>query len=317
MRLKSTSEIVPGFVDDMMEASAGRGDAAYFRRLAEEAPAAAQWAEQHGVKFHSPGYYLSAGPPRIQPVGGGGAIVEALSRAAASAGVSFRYGSRVQRLVLGARGAVEGVEVALTDGSVERVTAGAVVLVSGGFQGSPSMLRQHLGEGAETLRPIARGSAFNEGDGIRMALEAGALPSGDWGGMHSEPVDPRSTGPAPVVLVYPYGIVVDREGRRFLDEGRGLVHETWEQYSRAIHFNAPGRTAWAILDSRLTRSKATSAQSAAKCRRSRLSPSRRWRLLSASRKRRLGKRSPLTTRPAQGTGRVSTQCAKTAWLRPD
>ena len=84
-----------------------------------------------------------------------------------------------------------------------------------------------------------------------MALDAGAHPSGDWGGMHSEPVDPRSGGPAPVVLVYPYGIVVDREGRRFLDEGRGLVHETWEEYSRAIHFSTPGRKAWAILDSRL------------------------------------------------------------------
>ncbi|MEI6723681.1 MAG: FAD-binding protein, partial [Betaproteobacteria bacterium] len=87
--------------------------------------------------------------------------------------------------------------------------------------------------------------------GIRMALEAGASASGDWSGMHSEPVDPRSTGPAPVVLVYPYGIVVDTAGRRMFDEGRGLVHETWEEYSRAIHFQAPGRKAWAILDARL------------------------------------------------------------------
>jgi len=54
-----------------------------------------------------------------------------------------------------------------------------------------------------------------------------------------------------VVLVYPYGIVVDRNGCRFFDEGGGLVHETWERFARDIHFAAPGSTAYAILDSRL------------------------------------------------------------------
>jgi tricarballylate dehydrogenase len=54
-----------------------------------------------------------------------------------------------------------------------------------------------------------------------------------------------------VVLVYPYGIVVDRNGRRFFDEGSGLVHETWEQFARDLHFSLPGRTAYAILDAAL------------------------------------------------------------------
>jgi tricarballylate dehydrogenase len=54
-----------------------------------------------------------------------------------------------------------------------------------------------------------------------------------------------------VVLLYPYGIVVDRDGRRFFDEGQGLVHETWEWFSRQLHFAVPGRVAWCILDSRM------------------------------------------------------------------
>jgi tricarballylate dehydrogenase len=69
--------------------------------------------------------------------------------------------------------------------------------------------------------------------------------------MHIEPIDARSQGSAPVVLVYPYGIVVDRNGRRFFDEGGGLMHETWEQFSRDIHFSLPGRIAYAILDAAL------------------------------------------------------------------
>jgi tricarballylate dehydrogenase len=69
--------------------------------------------------------------------------------------------------------------------------------------------------------------------------------------MHIEPVDPRSKNSAPVVLVYPYGIVVDQHGHRFFDEGGGLMHETWEALARDIHFARPKRTAYAILDSRL------------------------------------------------------------------
>src|SRR6185295_3168868 len=75
--------------------------------------------------------------------------------------------------------------------------------------------------------------------------------AGDWNGMHAEPIDARSNGSAPVVLVYPYGIVVDKHGRRFFDEGAGLVHETWEWFARDMHFKVPGGVAYAILDGRL------------------------------------------------------------------
>jgi tricarballylate dehydrogenase len=113
------------------------------------------------------------------------------------------------------------------------------------------MMREHFGEGAQTMRLISPGTRFNTGDGIRMALALGAARSGDWNGMHAEPVDARAKGSAPVVLVYPYGVVVDRNGHRFFDEGAGLVHETWEWFARDMHFKAPGSTAFAILDGRL------------------------------------------------------------------
>jgi tricarballylate dehydrogenase len=98
---------------------------------------------------------------------------------------------------------------------------------------------------------ISPGGKFNTGDGIKMALALGAERSGDWNGMHAEPIDARSKNSAPVVLVYPYGIVVDKNGRRFFDEGGGLVHETWEWFARDMHFKTPDRIAFAILDSRL------------------------------------------------------------------
>ena len=209
------------------------------------------WLQGHGIAFHTPVYYLSVGPPRIQPVGGGETIVRELTRAAKAAGVGFRYGTTADSLERGATGAITGLRVRGPDGASEVLPADAVVLACGGFQGDTEMLRQHLGPGGESLQPISPGTRLNTGAGIRMGLAAGALAAGDWAGMHIEPIDPRSRNPAAVVLVYPYGIVVDRSGRRFFDEGAGLVHETWEAFARAIHFNAPGRVVYAILDSRL------------------------------------------------------------------
>ena len=113
------------------------------------------------------------------------------------------------------------------------------------------MMREHFGRGADGIRLISPGTRFATGEAIRMALAAGADKSGDWNGMHIEPIDPRSKNSAPVVLVYPYGVVVDKSGRRFFDEGGGLVHETWETFSRALHFDVAGREAYAILDRRL------------------------------------------------------------------
>jgi tricarballylate dehydrogenase len=249
MRMAAPDRVETSFVHDMLAATKFEGDETYFARLAHDAPATVQWIAGHGVKFIQPTYYLAKGPPRIQPAGGGPAIVAALARAAKAAGVVLRYGCAVQSLV-SENGRVTGVVIE-GSGARETLAADAVILACGGFQGDGTMMREHFGSGAETMRLISPGTHFNTGDGIRIALTLGADRAGDWNGMHAEPVDARSPNSAPVVLVYPYGIVVDRTGRRFFDEGAGLVHETWEWFARDMHFKTPGSIAYAILDSRL------------------------------------------------------------------
>jgi tricarballylate dehydrogenase len=251
MRLDAPDRIDPGFADDMLRVCGGCGDASYFRTLADNATATVGWLQRHGVEFVTPLYYLSAGPARIQPVGGGGAIVAKLLAAAKSAGVKVRYECEASRLVMAEDSRISGIEVHTGDGVTTTLDTDAVVLASGGFQGNPSMMRAHFGPGGESIKLISPGTRFDTGDGIRMATEQGAAISGAWDGMHIEPVDPRSKNSAPVVLVYPYGIVVDQHGHRFFDEGGGLMHETWEALARDIHFARPKRTAYAILDSRL------------------------------------------------------------------
>ena len=249
MRMAATDRIAPDFEHDMQLASGGRADRAYFRTLAESAPATIAWLQRKGIAFSTPVYYLSAGPPRIQPDGGGRAIVEHLSEAARRADVQILYDCLITRVAAGERCRYV---LETAGGHGERtIEADAIIFASGGFQGSAEMMRAHFGPAAATMKLISPGTGFDTGDGIRLAQRLGASLSGDWNGMHAEPVDPRSRQSAPVVLVYPYGIVVDRNGQRFFDEGRGLVHETWEAFARDIHFSRPGSIAYAILDSRL------------------------------------------------------------------
>src|SRR3954447_7495136 len=91
MRLAAPDRLAPGFEDDMQSASGGLADRSYFRTLADHATATIEWLQTHGIEFDIPIYYLSAGPPRIQPVGGGSAIVAKLLNAARKAGVKVLY----------------------------------------------------------------------------------------------------------------------------------------------------------------------------------------------------------------------------------
>jgi tricarballylate dehydrogenase len=249
MRMAAVDKVEPSFVHDLLAATQYQGDETYFATLAHHAPATCKWIEAQGVEFIQPTYYLAKGPPRIQPLGGGPAIVKQLAAAAKAAGVVFRYNCAAESIDI-ADNRIAGLNV-LHNGERETLPADAVILCCGGFEGDGARMREHFGDGAEVMRLISPGGKFNTGDGIDMAMALGAEGSGDWNGMHAEPIDPRSKNSAPVVLVYPYGIVVDKNGERFFDEGAGLVHETWEWFARDMQFKVPGRMAFAILDSRL------------------------------------------------------------------
>jgi tricarballylate dehydrogenase len=251
MRLESPDRLAARFEDDMLDVSGGRSDRAIVARLARDAVETLAWVQGHGITFHRPvTYFLTAAAPRIQPAGGGAAVVETLATAARHAGVATLFETTAQRLNV-AGGTVCGLDVRDADGRTRTLRARAVILACGGYESSPEMLAASIGAPAANLRAISRGTTFNRGEGIRMALEAGARRSGDWDGFHCEPVDPRSTAPEAVVLTYPYGIVVNRAGKRFFDEGAARVDETWETLARTIAFTQDGAIAYAIFDQRL------------------------------------------------------------------
>ena len=148
MRMAAPDELAPGFEEDMLRASGGLADQDYFRTLAENATATIGWLESHDVEFITPIYYLSPSPPRIQPLGGGRAIVEKLLEVARQVGVNVLYQSSATRLVMAVDGRVCGVEVASGDGAATTLDADAVILASGGFQGNAAMMRAQFGPAA-------------------------------------------------------------------------------------------------------------------------------------------------------------------------
>ena len=118
---------------------------------------------------------------------------------------------------------------------------GAVMLACGGFEGSAEMQARYYGDRSRFIRPVARGGYYNKGEGIRMALNAGAASCGDFTEYHAEPIDPRSGQSEPIVFNFPYGILVNRDANRFVDEASDAVDAIYENIARIISRQVYGK----------------------------------------------------------------------------
>ena len=166
-------------------------------------------------------------------------------------GIEVRYETGALSLLRNRRGGVAGVEARTPDG-IEEMSARAVVLACGGFEANPQWRAQYLGAPWDLAK--VRGTSHNQGDGLRMALGVGALPRGQWSGRHSTPISnewpdfaDRKRTDKSNRLSYPFGVMLNRAGRRFVDEGEDLGLYTYAKYGGEI-LRQPGSLAWQIFD---------------------------------------------------------------------
>ncbi len=274
LRMKSESEVTDDFEVHLAENSSGYVDpdliaetarppgqrAAYAAALsiaepafigtfADEAGPTIAWLKRFGIRFDFlPTQFLTKSQPRLLPVGGGLALVEGLAAEAERLGVVFFYETTATRLELDEERRVTGL-IAHSRRAGSLCLRGKTVLGCGGFEGNAEMLARYMGPRAAYLRPICKGANFNRGEGIRMALEIGAATAGDFSSYHAEPIDPRSGVSEPSVFIFPYGVLVNKEGRRFTDEAPGTVDAHYESVTRCIHEQRDGM-AYVILDAR-------------------------------------------------------------------
>jgi tricarballylate dehydrogenase len=189
----------------------------------------------------------------VEAVGGGPGLVDSLTQIARKVGIDIWYGARVLALRADDDG-VHGVTVR-RERKTQDVRGRSVVLAAGGFQANTEWRTRYLGPGWELAK--VRGTRFNTGDAIRMALDIGAAPVGNWSGCHAVAWERNAPEFGDLVVgdafqkhSYPWGIYINSEGRRFLDEGADFRNYTYAKYGRTI-LQQPGQFAWQIFDAKV------------------------------------------------------------------
>jgi len=247
------------FFDDMYRVTAYRCDPDLTETLVRQSLETMVWLRSKGVRF-TPFYGSTSqvingrrrffGRNPVAVSGGGEGLVQMLDQAAEKAGIEVFYETRATSLVYdGAK--VSGVR-ALRRGDPVEFRAKCVVLACGGFEANPEMRTKYLGKGWELAK--VRGTRFNMGEGLRMALDIGACPHGNWSGRHTTPWDRHAPEFGDVNLMnswyrhsYPLSVMINAEGRRFVDEGADFYNYTYAVYGEAI-LNQPGQFAWQVFD---------------------------------------------------------------------
>jgi tricarballylate dehydrogenase len=250
------------FFADMVRVTQYRADADLVNVLVNSSLETVIWMQSKGIRFY-PAYGHQAfkvdgrfrfwGGLTVQVSGGGPGLIEQLCAAAARDGIEIVYGARAVEL-LTEDGRVCGVVVRQGGKSVE-VRARAVVLACGGFESNAEWRTRYLGPGWDLAK--VRGTRFNQGDGIRMALEIGAMPWGNWSGAHAVGWDRNApdygdlrVGDGFQKHSYPFGIMINAHGERFVDEGADFRNYTYAKYGHVI-LAQPAQMAWQVFDGKV------------------------------------------------------------------
>jgi tricarballylate dehydrogenase len=232
--------------NDLQKASRYRIDEQLARMIASQARAGVEWMKSKGARFELPlgfddikvdGKLKLIGGDDIQHYEGGPGLVDNLLKQAAASGIPVHYEAAVTDLLVGP-GRIEGVTVRNATGTID-LRGRAVVLACGGFEASPNLRNAYLGPGWDLAK--VRGTEFNTGEGLMMAIGAGARAYGHWGGCHSVAADyfaddfgDRRYGDISERVSYRFGITVDRNGNRYFDEGADLRAFTYAISGRNI-----------------------------------------------------------------------------------
>ena len=249
------------FFDDIARLTQYRADPDMVEILVKRSLDTLLWMRSKGVRFvpmygrqafKVDGRFTFWGGLAVEAWGGGPGLVEMLFAAVEKHKIDVQYETSAVSLLHDDDG-VNGVR-ARRKGRTLEVRARAVVLASGGFEANAEWRTRYLGPGWDLAK--VRGSRFNTGDGIRMALAVGASPCGNWSGCHAvgwERNAPEfgdlAVGDAFQKHSYPLGIMVNARGERFLDEGADFRNYTYAKYGRVI-LEQPGQFAWQVFDAK-------------------------------------------------------------------
>lgn len=251
------------YFDDIARVTQYRTDPELAELLVDRSRETLRWLRENGVTFlplyawhqkMADGRIKFGGGSAVEARGGGEGIVAALFRTAEQRGIEVRYGARAVALQEDEHG-VHGV-IAVQNRRRVAIAAKAVVIACGGFEANAEWRARYLGPHWDLAK--VRGTRFNTGDGLRMALDIGATPYGNWSGCHAAGWDLNAPEMGDLSLGtifkrddFMYGLLVNADGERFVDEGADMRALAYARLGRLI-LAQPGQFAWQIFDRQTT-----------------------------------------------------------------
>jgi tricarballylate dehydrogenase len=250
------------YLDDLRRTSGGRADLVLSEVLVERSYDTVRWMADLGVPWEfnrAVGAVTIPGAAKVKlPFGGalrvqgeGVALADTLFRLVEAAGIPILYETQALRIVTRPDGRVAGIEARGPEG-LRTFACRALVLASGGFQASPEMRTAYLGPSWSPVK--VRGTRFNTGELLRAALDLGAAACGDWSGCHATPIDAGAPDYGELRLTdktnrlsYPFSVMLNLAGARFVDEGESFNLYTYAKTGAAI-LAQPGAIAFQVFD---------------------------------------------------------------------
>jgi tricarballylate dehydrogenase len=253
------------YYDDMGRITQYRTDPDLCQILIERSFETLVWLRKKGVKFQASygrqSYKIDNGTRykfwgglAAETWGGGAGLIENEHKACAREGIKIFYDTPAIGLITNDEGIVLGVR-AKHQGKKIEIRAKAVVLACGGFESDAEMRARYLGPGWDLAK--VRGTRYNTGLGIKMALEIGAMAYGHWSGCHAvgwdlnaPPFGDVNVGDQFQKHSYPWGIMINANGERFVDEGADFRNYTYAKYGRVV-LEQPGMMAYQVFDQKI------------------------------------------------------------------
>lgn len=238
------------FFDDLVRVTGGDTNDDLARFCIRESQDAGEWMSAHGVRWQpSLRGTLQLSRTNAFFLGGGKALINAYYDTAEKMGVRVEYETEVRSLNID-----EGVfrsAVVECDGQSREVTARAFIGASGGFEANIPWLKEYWGDAAENF--IIRGTPFNKGQVLRQLLDSGARPVGRPKGFHAIALDARAPkfdgGIVTRLDSVPFGIVVNKHGERFYDEGEDFWPKRYAIWGTLIA-GQPKQEAYSVVDTK-------------------------------------------------------------------
>jgi tricarballylate dehydrogenase len=238
------------FWQDLLGVTGGATNERLARLTIRESEDLGDWMPANGAHWQKPlAGTLHLTRSNLFMLGGGKAMINAYYDRAAKLGVEIRYETHVTSLDVREG---EFISASAVSGGVARdIKARTTVVAAGGFEANISWLKEYWGDAAENF--VIRGTPHNQGLLLKELLKHGAKPVGDPRGCHAVALDARAPkfdgGIVTRLDSVPFGIVVNREVKRFYDEGEDFWPKRYAIWGKLIA-EQPAQIAYSIIDAK-------------------------------------------------------------------